>query len=200
MFKEGKKAQATTEFAVLGSLILVFFSFLISYSERLNREQSHIQQTFRATLKEAHNVGGSASFTKLAFRRMPNVISPYELGQLESFSSSASVLWGTKDDSIAKYQLNEDSPIQYTPRKKIPPGTTETSTNQFSHAVNAQVATLRQTSPEGKIITTKTLNAKDNLIADVTIDGKSYHFEQKLGDRGKYSSSGQGITRSVTLE
>ncbi|OQB14407.1 MAG: hypothetical protein BWY16_00169 [Candidatus Omnitrophica bacterium ADurb.Bin205] len=49
----GKVGQSTTEFVVLGSLIIMAFSFLINYSEKLNRQQSYIQQSFRAALKEA---------------------------------------------------------------------------------------------------------------------------------------------------
>ena len=88
-----KKAQAATELAVLGSLIIVAFSFLIQYSEKINRQQSYIQQTFRAALAEARNANKSASYTRVAFRRMPNVSSPMELGQQQTFSSSSNVLW-----------------------------------------------------------------------------------------------------------
>jgi len=125
MFRE-RKAQSVTEFAILGSLIIVAFAFLINYSEKLNRQQSCIQQTFRAALEEARNANNSASYTKLGFRRMPNLSSPMELGQLQSFSSSASVLWADGKNSrkeagedakgvmrykdipgVVKYQLNE---------------------------------------------------------------------------------------------
>lgn len=197
----GRRGQAATELAVLGSLVLIIFSFLINYSERLNRKQSYIQQTFRAALKEARSANSSASFTKVAFRRMPNAYSPYELGQLDSFSSSASVYWsdGTGSDPVSKYQLNEDSPIAYTAREDITAGTTETSTNEFTNDVRSIVSTLRTASPGTGVVTTKTLQATDTLTADVTIDGTEYHFDHELDAGGKYSSSGSGIARSVTL-
>lgn len=197
MFKLGRRAQSATELAVLGSIALVIFSFLISYSERLNRKQSYIQQAFRAALKEARNVNGSASFTKVAFRRMPNVSSPYELGQLDSFSSSANVSWsdGTGTDSVSKYQLNEDPPIQYAAG-----GAGGVGINEFTNIVDSTVTSVKTASAGAGITTTKTLQATDTLKADVTIDGSTYTFTHKLGDKGKYSSSGSGVTRSVTLE
>lgn len=199
MFKRKEMGQAATELAVLGSLVLVIFSFLINYSEKLNRKQSYIQQTFRAALKEARGANGSASYTKVAFRRMPNAYSPYELGQLDSFSSSASVYWGTGSDSVSKYQFNEDSPIEYTAREDIAEGTTETSTNEFTNEVRSTITTLRTASPGVGVVTNKTLQATDTLTADVTIDGSSYSFNHELEAGGKYSSSGSGIARSVTL-
>ena len=116
-----RRAQTATEFAVLGSLIIVAFAFLINYSEKLNRQQYYIQQTFRAALQEARKANNSASYTRVAFNRMPNVSSPMELGQLQNFSSSANVLWQDGKSSrdadgrdilgVAKYQLNEAAPI-----------------------------------------------------------------------------------------
>lgn len=199
MGRLNNEAQAATELAVLGAIVLIMFSFLINYSEKLNRKQSYIQQTFRAALEEARSANGSASFTKVVFRRMPNAYSPYELGQLDSFSSSASVYWGTGTDSVSKYQLNKDSPIEYTARDDIVAGTTETSTNEFTNEVDSTVRTLRTVSPGAGVVTTKTLQATDTLTADVTIDGSDYHFEQELGEGGQYSSSGAGIVRSATL-
>ncbi|MDD5129219.1 MAG: hypothetical protein PHO40_06195 [Candidatus Omnitrophica bacterium] len=100
-----EKAQAVTELAVLGALIIVAFSFLINYSEKLNRQQANIQQTFRAALKEAGKANNSAAYTKRVFLRMPNVSSPKELGQLESFGDSANVLWmdGRNRDDVYAY-------------------------------------------------------------------------------------------------
>jgi hypothetical protein len=128
---------------------------------------------------------------------MPNAYSPYELGQLDSFSSSANVSWsdGTGTDSISKYQLNEDPPIQYTAG-----GTGGTGTNEFTNVVDSTVTSVKTASAGAGIVTTKTLQATDTLKADVDIGGSSYSFTHKLGDRGKYSSSGSGVTRSVTLK
>lgn len=101
----GETAQAVTELAILGALIIVAFAFLINYSEKLNRQQANIQQTFRAALEEAGKANNSAGYTKRVFMRMPNVSSPMELGQLESFGDSSNVLWkdGKNRDDVYTY-------------------------------------------------------------------------------------------------
>ncbi|MFA5096736.1 MAG: hypothetical protein WC478_05290 [Candidatus Omnitrophota bacterium] len=124
------RGQSVTEFAILGSLVILAFAFLISYSEKLNRQQYYLQKTFRAALNEARQANNSATYSKVVFNRMPNVSNPMELGQLQSFSSSANVLWSDGRDSRKeigedadgvkryrdvlgpiKYQLNEADPI-----------------------------------------------------------------------------------------
>ncbi|MCX5706985.1 MAG: hypothetical protein NTW13_04955 [Candidatus Omnitrophica bacterium] len=70
-----KKAQATTELAILGSLLIVAFTFLINYSEKINRQQSYLMQAFRQAL------GTRGGYTMVAYRRMANVSRPMELGQ-----------------------------------------------------------------------------------------------------------------------
>jgi prepilin-type processing-associated H-X9-DG protein len=191
-----RKAQAATEFAVLGSLIIVAFAFLINFSEKLNRQQAYIQQTFRAALKEARLANNSASYTKVAFRRMPNVSSPMELGQLQSFSNSANVLWAdgksTAAHGVSKYQLNEAAAIDI-PYRATPTNTTEVNVNSFINNTNASTNLLKAEAG-GIINTTKTLNAQDRLTADVTISGVPYNFEQELGDEGKYYPATGGIT------
>lgn len=103
-----KKAQAVTELAILGALVIVAFSFLINYSEKINRQQVNIQQTFREALAEAKKANNSAKYTKKAFYRLPNVSAPKELGQLESFSDNASVLWkdGKDRDDVYAHIVN----------------------------------------------------------------------------------------------
>ena len=109
-----KKAQTVTEFAISGSLIIAAFAFLMSYSEKINRQQYYLQETFKAALSAAKDANNSASYTKVVFNRMPNVSNPMELGQLQSFSNSANILWadgsnknldGTPKDGVSKYKL-----------------------------------------------------------------------------------------------
>jgi len=113
-----RSAQTATEFAVIGSLIIIAFAFLINYSEKINRQQRYLQETFRAALKEARKADNSASYTKVIFNRMPNVSRPMELGQLQSFSNSSNVLWqdgkNSRDNAgrdklgVVKYKLNDE--------------------------------------------------------------------------------------------
>jgi len=182
------KAQAATELVILGTLVIVAFSFLINYSEKLNREQSYMQQTFRAALKEAGSANGSASYTKVAFRRMANVVAPMELGQLQNFSSSASVMWGdgtSTADPVSKYQLNEASAINIPYRETPVEGTTEVSKSSFVNTVDTTTTFTKQQNA-GSIVTTKTLDARDTLQADVDISGSPYSFTHELGPGGKY--------------
>ncbi len=183
-----RKAQALTELTILGTLIIVAFAFLINYSERLNREQSYLQQTFRAALKEARGAGISASYTKVAFRRLPNVASPMELGQMQNYSSNASVLWsnGTSEaNPVSKYQLNEDAAIGIPYSDEPAAGTVETSTNTFINDTNS-IVTFTKTEGSGAISTVKTLHAEDQLTANVNIGGTDYSFTHYLGADGKY--------------
>lgn len=182
----GRKGQSATEFVVLGSLILMAFSFLINYSERLNRQQSVMQQSFRAALKEARNANNSASYTKVAFRRMPNVMNPMELGQIQSFSGSGNVFWGdgmNTDEGVSKYQLNEGGAIDIPSRETPDEGSVEESENIFVHDISSELTTTKQEN-SGNIITTKSLVARDTLKSNIDINGSSYSFTHTLGDGG----------------
>lgn len=193
-----RKAQATTELVVLGTLVIMAFSYLINYSEKLNRQQANIQQTFRAALSAANSANNSAAYTKVAYRRMANVASPMELGQLQTFSSSANVLWGdgtNTDDPISKYQLNEDSPIDLPSVDASAEGTSETNNNTFTNTVDATTTFVRTNNT-----TIKTLNATDVLQADVSISGTTYSFTHSLGAGGKYyPGTGNKLDRSRSM-
>ena len=198
-----KKAQAATELAILGSLIIVAFSFLINYSEKLNRQQSYIQQTFRAALKDARNANNSASYTKVAFRRMANVSSPMELGQLQSFSSSSNVLWadGKSTDlhGVSKYQLNEGAAVDIPYRDTPAAGTVETSNSKFANDIISDVTFSKQETP-GRIITTKSIVAQDTLQANVDISGGTFSFTHTLGEGGKYYPGDNSLQRSRSIQ
>ena len=204
-----RKAQATTEFAILGSLIIVAFAFLINYSEKLNRQQANIQQTFRAALSEARSANNSAAYTKVVFRRMPNVSSPMELGQLQSFSSSSNVLWAdgksrnrdeTPKDGVSKYQLNDEVIIIPKPAFEYLENQTRVSNTTFTNTIDSTTTFAKQESPN--ITTTKTLNATDTLVAEVTIDGTTKTFTHYLGADGKYyqNATSSGLSRSRSME
>jgi len=201
MFLNGK-AQATTEFAVLGSLIIVAFAFLINYSEKLNRQQANLQQTFRAALSEARAANNSAVYTKVAFRRMPNISNPMEIGQLQSFSSSANVLWadGKSEDEhgVNKYQLNEAAPI-VIPYRATPVNTTEVNTNSFTNDVSTSNTTVKTEDATG-ITTVKTLVAQDRLTASVTVSGTQYDFTHWLHPGGKYDAGEVAVARTRVRE
>lgn len=209
-WRNKERAQSVTEFAILGSLVIIAFAFLINYSEKLNREQYYIQQTFRAALQEAKNANNSASYTRVVFNRMPNVSNPMELGQLQSFSSSANVLWadgksrnedGSPKPGVSKYRLNEAAAIDIPVRAEAPsPGTTETGSNVFSNTVDTITTLVKSEAPGGKITTSKTLTAKDILQASVSIDNTPYTFTQTLGEKGKYYPGDHTLSRSRSMQ
>ena len=95
-----RNGQSATELAIFGALIITAFSFAIMFSERINRQQSYIMQSFRATLTKARANMGPVSYTKIADRRLPNVSSPMTLGNLETFSDSSSAMWGNNFDQL----------------------------------------------------------------------------------------------------
>ena len=106
------KGQSATEMAIFGTLIIAAFSFVIMFSERINRQQSYIMQGFRESLKEARTRKGPVSYTKIADRRMPNVSAPMTLGSQETFSSDSNIIWGNRFDELevsGNYiKLNDD--------------------------------------------------------------------------------------------
>lgn len=188
-----KRAQAATELAVLGSLVIVAFSFLMMYSEKLNREQANIMKAFRTALANAGG-GGSASYSRITHRRMVNIVSPMTLGQMGTFSASGSVLWGVggsessligidgKEISAPKDE-DGDGIIDSEEGNKVYDSTNKTwSKSSFS----------RDQTPGSAISTTRGLEA-----TDISYDGQ-YGVTTKLGDGGVYSSGGGGINRSHT--
>jgi len=110
------KGQSITEIAIFGTLIIMAFSFIIMFSERINRQQSYIMQGFRESLYEARTLKGPVSYTKTADRRMPNVSAPMTLGNQETFSSSNNTMWGNKFDELDEartfYKINNADKIE----------------------------------------------------------------------------------------
>jgi len=183
------KAQAATELAVLGSLIIVVFSYLMLYGQKLNRQQAYLMKTFRAALEEVKGEG-SVSYIKVAHRRIANINTPYALSQPELYSSSAYVLWGIGDKN------SEIVEVDGTKRTVSEEGETKTqiktTTTTSSDTLELQSFTKTQ-SPGGPISTTRTQEAWD-----VAYEG-AYEVTSYLGDGGKYySDSSSKLTRGRT--
>jgi hypothetical protein len=155
------KAQAITELAILGAIIITAFSFLINYSEKINRQQAHIQQTFRAALAEAAKANNSTVYTKKTFLRMPNVASPMELGQIESFDDSANVLWSNGKD-------RDDVYIQDDPTKPW------RLVARYPHPAVMKY----QLNEEGKYV------LKDDATGDVNLDNTKQHVDNQYDTDG----------------
>jgi hypothetical protein len=207
-----RKAQAVLELAILGSLIIWAFSILISYSERYNREQSYMQQTFRAALKNAKGINDSVAWNTMDFRRMPNVVNPMEIGQLQQFSASSNVLWsdGKKDPDIGEsskaksyYQFNRGTPVDITGSDTGDGPQENTVTSSGSSYVSNLDSTTDYEKNEsfgGSINTRKSLKAQDTIGAAVSGDQPAFATAVLSGDSkhgGTYTSKGSGLIRQT---
>ncbi|MDD3345818.1 MAG: hypothetical protein PHO34_05290 [Candidatus Omnitrophica bacterium] len=208
------KGQAVLELAILGSIILMAFALAIKHSEIYNRQQSYIQQTFRAALKEARKLNNSASWQTTDFRRMSNVTSPMELGELQQFGASSNVLWSdgkqdvTTDESGATvktdteskswFQLNRGEP-QEIPARDAPYNTSETTHSGFT-STSYSTVTFQKDEANGNIVTRKSLVVTDTLGGDSDVEGTSIDLEGGLGEGGKYTSGGGTMSRQTTMQ
>ncbi|MDD5130707.1 MAG: hypothetical protein PHS66_06665 [Candidatus Omnitrophica bacterium] len=200
-----RKAQAILELAVLGSIVIMAFSIAITRSERANRQQSYMQQAFRAALKAAKTINSSAQWQTMDFRRMPNVTNPMELGELQQFSGGNNVLWsdGKKDATQAEpeakgwFQLNHGSPIEIPVNSEGLYNTTVTSSTSYSSNAHGTTSFDKKEN-NGSISTRKSLVATDNMSGSADISGTSVDLGSSLGAHGKYT--GGGINRSRDMQ
>lgn len=206
---KNRKGQAAVELAILGALVIMAFSYLISYSERLNRQQANLMQTFRAALKTANDANNSGSFTKVAHRRMANVTNPFQLGSVEVFSDSASVYWsdGKKDEGgsggddeeddpgVNLKQVNEAEPVLQPEPEDHSAGDTQTVTEVSTYVTNAETSLTKDNAPGGPVTTTRSLAAQDVLtIGESETDVTTFY----LGADGKYYPGQTSLDRSRT--
>jgi len=125
------RGQSATEVAVLGSLVILAFSYLISLTAKINAQQLHTMTTFRLARDTAFNRGSTHSTSgNLKYVRLPNITSPYEPGELVLFSSSGSVIWrnGVGPDSTSV-------------------DISQTESDKYSEAVNYKVVFTRTETP-----------------------------------------------------
>ena len=196
-----RKAQAVLELAILGSLIITAFAILISYSEKYNREQSYMQQTFRAALKKAQNINNSANWATVDFRRMPNVTNPMEIGALQQFSSSNNVLWsdgkklaGKETEPKSYFQLNRTSIVQIPASAGLYNTTEVISTDYVS---NLNSGTDFNKTESSNITTNKSLSATDTITGSSDVGGTTVSLGSSLGPGGKYTGGGLSNSRSM---
>ncbi|MFH1519360.1 MAG: hypothetical protein ABIE75_02175 [Candidatus Omnitrophota bacterium] len=103
-----RKAQAVLEIGILGSLILIAFSLLISYIQRLNDEQYTLMGNFRQALKKAHDENAIVNYTTLEDRRHIDINTPLA-GQRTNLSASNYVHWSVPyvgDQQIRSFYYN----------------------------------------------------------------------------------------------
>lgn len=108
--------QAAAEMAIFGTLILLCFSVLLTYGQRLDTQQQLKMEAFRKALQKAWERNSSVSYTVEKDHRFFNLMGGFGQGQPSSLSASASVMWqkgasgsqgATKDNSFSFYEIND---------------------------------------------------------------------------------------------
>lgn len=89
-----KKGQAAIELAIIGSLIILAFSYLITFTAKVNMRQEHLQNVFRNLLNGAATAGQSHAIAT-AFQRTPNIMDPYSPGTFTPVEASGKILWSS---------------------------------------------------------------------------------------------------------
>ena len=108
---KSRKAQAAVEIAIIGSLIILAFSYLILFTWKVNIRQELLQQVYRDMLKGA-KVDGKSHASPTFFQRGPNILDPYAPGALTPLKISGQIYWHpgktTGDNPIqAKWDKDE---------------------------------------------------------------------------------------------
>jgi hypothetical protein len=196
---KGQKGQAVLELAILGSLIIMAFATVIGLSEGYNRNQSYMQQTFRATLYKAQEANDAGAVSTVDFRRMPNVTNPMELGTVGEFTSGNSVLWsdgklkadGTPYES-KQYFLHNRAVYQLidSGSSGVLPGSVEVSATNYSTNVNPSVTVFTKNESNGNISTSKSLDASDTIVGSSTVGNENPWIGGDLGSGGTYGRGG----------
>jgi hypothetical protein len=109
--------QAAAEMAILGTLILICFSVLLTYGQRLDVQQQLKMEAFRRALQKAYERNSSVSYTMEKDVRLFSLFGGFGEGQGSTLNSTASVMWQkgfageqgtTNQTSFAFYQINDE--------------------------------------------------------------------------------------------
>ncbi len=87
------KGQAAAEMAILGTLLILAFSVLLTYGQRLSGQQQTKMEAFRNALSTAFKKNSSVSYSFRKDVRFHNAMGGFGEGQGSSLSASASVMW-----------------------------------------------------------------------------------------------------------
>jgi len=112
MFLKSKKGQSALEIAILGSLILICFSYILSYGQRLNFEQQLRMEAFRKAIQRSYYKNAPVSYTLYRDSRFADLFSGYGRGQPTASSATAAVMW-TKGMAGIQNNTNATLPPMY---------------------------------------------------------------------------------------
>lgn len=126
--KSGLKGQAAVELAIFCTILLLGFSVLLMYGQRMMAQQQLKMETFRAALGKAWDQNASVSITSKKDLRSYNLMGPFGQGQLSTIGASATAMWqkglggltGTPGDEtqFAYYKINDEE-IRLPPYEKL---------------------------------------------------------------------------------
>lgn len=187
------KAQATTELAIFGSIILVCFAVLISYGQSLQEQQILQQQVFRKALKKSFDENAFVSYNITKNPRTVNVFGKFGETARGGASAGASINWNLGDPvEKSYYQVNEDM-VEVPEGSEIWDVETEATSSY-----NVQ----ETRSEDAKAVTSsKRANLIDTLITRLKVKGGSdIVFTQGLDTDGRYRSSAAGTEISKERE
>jgi hypothetical protein len=103
MIQKIQKAQALSEMALFGSIILLCFYYLLTYLQRVDRQQYLLQESFRSALKKASAPeNGSVAYNTFSNRRQVSIYSPL-IGERSQLSGSGQVYWGAVEYYLPAY-------------------------------------------------------------------------------------------------
>ena len=88
-----KKGQAVAEMAVLSTLIILGFSVVVMYGQRLGAQNQLMMEAFRKAIHEAYNRNTSVTYSVHKDARMVNLFAGFGRGASSGVAASASVMW-----------------------------------------------------------------------------------------------------------
>ncbi len=109
-----RTGQAAAELAILGSLVLVAFSSLITYGQRIDAQQALKQEAFRKALQKSYQRNANVSYTLKKDNRFYNALANFGESQPSTLTASASVMWqkgmaGCQHDEHGCHNKKEDN-------------------------------------------------------------------------------------------
>lgn len=112
---QNKRGQAILELAILGSLLFLGFSVILTYGQRMSMQQQLKMEAFRKALQKAYTHNNSVSYTVKKDARLISLFGGYGQGQDSAMGASASVMWqkgapgvesADSETSFAFYEVN----------------------------------------------------------------------------------------------
>lgn len=203
------KGQAATELAIFGSLIIICFASLLSYSQSFTENQALQQQSFRMALQRAYDDNGFVSYHISKNPRSVNPSANFKAGSRSGTSASSTVMWSKGiPESHSYYQINEDMielPLFEQDGEDTPASVWDVQTSAVSNYTGNEgkredpggVQTIRRASFSDTINTTLKLHYQETEDGPY-INATDIVVVQGLDDDGRYRQS--AVNATVTRE